>query len=196
MNAVSQSQPPPAPAPSASGGNGSLAGHVVVPGDRLYNNVDGSASAGPGCHKRGGMIHSCRVGTVRAEEGEGGVTVISVEGPRSDRLLGQVVDVGMLITGKVTRVTPAAATVAILAAGGVPLESPTFTGVVRLEDVTQVNAEEVEMMSCYRLGDIVLARVISLGDSRTFFLTTAEEQLGVCIALSKASGGGAQAAEL
>ena len=87
-----------------------------------------------------------------------------------------------------TRVTPTTATVVIMAAGGTPLESPTFAGVVRLEDVTQVHAEEVEMMECYRLGDIVLARVISLGDSRTFFLTTAEEQLGVCIAMSKASG--------
>ena len=33
-----------------------------------------------------------------------------------------------------------------------------------------------------------MARVISLGDSRAYFLSTAEENLGVCIALSKESG--------
>ena len=46
--------------------------------------------------------------------------------------------------------------------------------------------DRVEMYNCFRPGDIVLARVISLGDPTAgYLLTTAENSLGVVIAKSE-----------
>lgn len=61
---------------------------------------------------------------------------------------------------------------------------------------TQINAhpinsqvDRVQVYMCFRPGDIVRARVVSLGDSRQYYLSTAEHELGVLYA--KASGEGA-----
>ena len=45
---------------------------------------------------------------------------------------------------------------------------------------------QVEMSKSFRPGDIVIARVISLGDAQSYLLTTAENELGVVIATSEA----------
>ncbi len=42
------------------------------------------------------------------------------------------------------------------------------------------------MYDCFRPGDIVLAEVLSLGDARSYFLTTAKNELGVVHAKSLA----------
>ncbi len=43
---------------------------------------------------------------------------------------------------------------------------------------------QVEMYSCFRPGDLVRAEVISLGDSRSYYLSTAKNDLGVVYAKS------------
>ena len=40
------------------------------------------------------------------------------------------------------------------------------------------------MYKCYRPGDLILARVISIGDAASYFLSTAENELGVVFAQS------------
>jgi exosome complex component CSL4 len=45
---------------------------------------------------------------------------------------------------------------------------------------------QVVMYDCFRPGDIVLAEVLSLGDARSYFLTTAKNELGVVHAKSLA----------
>lgn len=42
------------------------------------------------------------------------------------------------------------------------------------------------MYKCFRPGDIVVAKVLSLGDAHSYILSTAENELGVVIATSEA----------
>ena len=42
------------------------------------------------------------------------------------------------------------------------------------------------MHKCFRPGDIVLAKVQSLGDTQSYILTTSENELGVIVAKSEA----------
>ena len=57
---------------------------------------------------------------------------------------------------------------------------------MRKEDVRLTEKDRVEMYNCFRPGDIVLARVISLGDPTAgYLLSTAENSLGVVIAKSE-----------
>lgn len=61
----------------------------------------------------------------------------------------------------------------------------TFKGVIRKEDVRLLEKDRVEIYKCYRPGDVVLARVIGVGENNAFLLSTAEEELGVAIAYSE-----------
>jgi hypothetical protein len=44
------------------------------------------------------------------------------------------------------------------------------------------------MYDCFRPGDVVRAKVLSLGDARSYYLTTADNALGVVHAKSLAGG--------
>lgn len=64
-----------------------------------------------------------------------------------------------------------------------------FRGVVRKEDVRATEKDRVEMYKSFRPGDVILARVLSLGEANSgYLLTTAENELGVVIARSETAG--------
>jgi exosome complex component CSL4 len=54
------------------------------------------------------------------------------------------------------------------------------------KDVRATEKDKVEINKSFRCGDIVIARVISLGDTNSYFLSCAENELGVVIAYSEA----------
>ncbi len=47
---------------------------------------------------------------------------------------------------------------------------------------------QVVMYDCFRPGDVVRCEVLSLGDARSYYLTTAKNELGVVYAKSVAGG--------
>ena len=59
----------------------------------------------------------------------------------------------------------------------------------RQQDVRATEVDKVELIVCFRPGDLVRASVLSLGDSRSYLLTTARNELGVVYAKSATSGG-------
>ncbi|XP_029886316.1 exosome complex component CSL4 isoform X3 [Aquila chrysaetos chrysaetos] len=78
------------------------------------------------------------------------------------------------------------AKVHILYVGSTPLKS-TFRGTIRREDIRATEKDKVEVYKSFRPGDIVLAKVISLGDAQSnYLLSTAENELGVVVARSEA----------
>lgn len=46
--------------------------------------------------------------------------------------------------------------------------------------------DKVEMIKSFHPGDVVLAKTLTMGDAMSYILTTAENELGVVIALSSA----------
>ena len=95
---------------------------------------------------------------------------------------------GDTVTCRVTRLTPRMANVDILCVNDVPLTTAAFPGVVRIQDIRSHDVDKVEMMKSFRPGDIIRAEVISMGDSRSYYLSTAKEPLGVVFARSAAGG--------
>ena len=77
------------------------------------------------------------------------------------------------------------ADVSILLAEDMALPEP-LPALIRREDVRSVEVDKVQLPDCFRPADIIRARVISLGDSRSYFLSTAREDLGVIVARSEA----------
>lgn len=62
-----------------------------------------------------------------------------------------------------------------------------FRGIIRKEDVRALDKDRIVMQNCFRPSDIVVARVIGMGENNAFLLTTAEIELGVVVALSEES---------
>ncbi|PNJ86840.1 EXOSC1 isoform 3 [Pongo abelii] len=87
--------------------------------------------------------------------------------------------------GAVSSINSRFAKVHILYVGSMPLKN-SFRGTIRKEDVRATEKDKVEIYKSFRPGDIVLAKVISLGDTQSnYLLTTAENELGVVVAHSE-----------
>ena len=111
---------------------------------------------------------------------------------------------GVKVIARVTRVTPRQAYLSILIVDGQPCGSSLsssgtanhaagegdgtdFQGVVRAQDVRSTDKDRVRIPDSFRPGDIVRATVISLGDARSYYLSTAANHLGVIYATSSSS---------
>ena len=91
--------------------------------------------------------------------------------------------VGDVVVCRVTRIAPRMASVEILCVGNDALGEPA-QGVIRREDVREFGQAQVQIYQSFRPGDMVRAKVLSLGDARAYFLSTAEPELGVVAAKS------------
>ncbi|GJJ09519.1 hypothetical protein Clacol_003742 [Clathrus columnatus] len=92
-----------------------------------------------------------------------------------------------LVIGHVVRLSPSQATISISVVDDVALPpGEDFTGVIRVQDVRSTEKDRVKIADCFRNGDIVRGQVISLGDSRSYYVTTARNDLGVIFAESEA----------
>jgi exosome complex component CSL4 len=55
-----------------------------------------------------------------------------------------------------------------------------------VQDVRATDRDKVKIYNSFRPGDIIRAEVISLGDARSYYLSTAKNELGVIFAKSVA----------
>ncbi|CAN6575376.1 unnamed protein product [Malus baccata var. baccata] len=108
---------------------------------------------------------------------------------------GAIPEPGSVVIARVTKVMERMASADILCLGTKSVREK-FSGIIRLQDVRATEIDKVDMLSSFRLGDIVRAHVVSfvwnaplsLGDARAYYLSTAKNELGVISAQSAASG--------
>src|SRR5882757_928341 len=102
-----------------------------------------------------------------------------------------------IVLGSITRLSPQQAVVSITIVDGVPLPpGEDFTGVIRVQDIRATEKDKVKVGDCFRGGDVIKGQVvgtrfaclnrclayseqISLGDARSYYITTARNDLGV-----------------
>eukprot|EP00745_Piridium_sociabile_P002832 TRINITY_DN117271_c0_g1_i1.p1 TRINITY_DN117271_c0_g1~~TRINITY_DN117271_c0_g1_i1.p1 ORF type:complete len:196 (+),score=32.35 TRINITY_DN117271_c0_g1_i1:162-749(+) len=153
---------------------------VKVPGQRLTQK-DETTKCGPGTYERNGFIYASLAGCLRRETLPDGCSILSIVAEEHQTI---VPSVGALVTARITNVTPRFCKCSILSVGRVQLKEP-FRGMIRREDIRSTEKDRVETCKCFRPGDIIVARVLSLGDSQSYVLSTAENELGVVIANSE-----------
>lgn len=98
---------------------------------------------------------------------------------------GAVPETGSVIIARVTKVMAKMASADIMCVGSKAVQEK-FTGIIRQQDVRATEIDKVDMHSSFRPGDIVRAIVLSLGDARAYYLSTAKNELGVVSAESMA----------
>jgi len=85
---------------------------------------------------------------------------------------------GAIVTARVIKVMARLASVNIICVGTRAVKEK-FTGTVRQQDVRATEIDKVDMYTSFRPGDIIRAEVLSLGDARAYYLSTAKNELGV-----------------
>lgn len=108
-------------------------------------------------------------------------TLVTVQVPSGK--VKKIPSIGDIVTCKVTFTGSNFVRVAICCIEDVPLKS-TLRGIIRKEDIREVEKGLTEVYKCFRVGDIVLARVLGMGEGRSYLLSTAEDELGVAVAYS------------
>lgn len=181
---------------------------------------------GPGTYSRGDYILSSLVGYESRTPSSSSSSALKTPTSTTEKLSISGVENRFVVPqpdstviARVTRVTPRQAYLSILIVDGLPCGSSSstsstfvqsglgnhaagegegvdFQGVVRSQDVRTTEKDKVKLADCFRPGDIVRATVISLGDARSYYLSTAGNSLGVIYAVSATSasvGGGGDA---
>ncbi|ORX74453.1 hypothetical protein DL89DRAFT_264317 [Linderina pennispora] len=126
------------------------------------------------------MVYSSILGTRKTKEPTTGKPVLYVE---RDNAKFAIPVVGCEVLGRVVRINPRAASVAIMMVGPVPCQED-FLGMVRVQDIRATEKDTVVMVESFKPGDIIRAEVISLGDQRSYFLSTTKNEHGVVFAQS------------
>ena len=144
---------------------------IVVPGDYL-----GLFSKGDGTFLRGGKLYALLGGKVSISNNEQGKEVVSIH--HLNPCLKCVPKVGTEAICQVTNVNVRQAKVKIISVKDQILREP-LHGIIRREDVRAMEKDTVEVSQSFRPRDLVKARVITHGESQTYMLSTAENELGV-----------------
>eukprot|EP00658_Telonema_sp_P-2_P031176 TRINITY_DN23390_c0_g1_i1.p1 TRINITY_DN23390_c0_g1~~TRINITY_DN23390_c0_g1_i1.p1 ORF type:complete len:241 (-),score=62.56 TRINITY_DN23390_c0_g1_i1:376-1098(-) len=152
----------------------------AIPGQRLGNTSE--FHGGRGTHTQNTWVYASVVGAIRTVPfGEGSMIEVLRENDAGTVLPA----VGDLVLCKIVRVTQRHAQAAIMCVGETVLKE-SFNGMIRVEDIRLAEVDRLDVYNCFRPGDVVRAQVISLGDRRSYYLTTAKNELGVVFAQSEA----------
>lgn len=185
----------------------------AVASDEKQRLARSSVSIGPGIYNRGGQLFAAVTGYLKVERGSKDLpshdqtsssapaaeesVFVSVSQSRDFHAIKQVIRQGQTILSRVVRIAIQQVIVDIVANQNGNLNH-IAEGCIRREDIharlpqsseaSAKSATEVPLTDFFFPGDWIVARVISLGDDRRYFLSTAEPALGVLHAVSKQSG--------
>ncbi|KEF53511.1 uncharacterized protein A1O9_10486 [Exophiala aquamarina CBS 119918] len=103
--------------------------------------------------------------------------------------------VGSIILGRVTRVQQRQLSASILSVDPSPHDILSYTqitdddlqfqAVLRKEDIRTHEKDKAVINDMYRVGDILRATVVSLGDERNYYISSAGNDFGVVVATSE-----------
>ncbi|CAM0953029.1 unnamed protein product [Alopecurus aequalis] len=159
---------------------------VVTPGELL--GASSSLAAGRGAYADGHSVRASVTGRRRIVAPTPGSSdqrsTVEVVGHKAH---GAVPQPGSVVIARVTKVMARMASADIMCVDSKAVKEK-FTGMIRQQDVRATEIDKVDMYQSYRPGDIVRALVLSLGDARAYYLSTAKNELGVVSAQSIAGG--------
>lgn len=152
------------------------------PGDVVGSTKD--YDAGMGTYVRNDKIYSLLVGTPTIETNQNSDRkIIHIILPATSKAAAKdsIIDIGDQVICKVISITMNQANVEIFRVSDRDLKV-TAKGIIRREDIRTNEIDALVIRECFLPGDIVRACIISLGDARQYYLSTANEQLGVIYA--------------
>ena len=160
---------------------------IVTPGELLSPSLEDISCAGTGTYIRNSALYSSVTGKVctSLQNGKHYYEVQSYHSTKDGDLL---VGVGSVVLCRVSKVQLNQVMLDIFAVDDDKELRNIPKGVLRREDVRLNEVDSLIMGECFKPGDIVRAVVISLGDARQYYLSTAAAEYGVRWALHSETG--------
>ncbi|KAL7671263.1 hypothetical protein ACOME3_006164 [Neoechinorhynchus agilis] len=164
---------------------------ILFPGDVIC--TANGVAAGEGTYILSGQIRSSVVGDLEIKSADDLKGVFNSDESADKNLIVSVIPrrrlhplpmVGQIVCCKVIGFSDQSVSCTIFAAAD-ELTNGDFRGIIRREDIIAHGKETVNIYDHFQIGDIVVARVICLGDSDGYFLSTTEPELGVIVARCK-----------
>uniref|UniRef100_M4B8D7 Exosome complex component N-terminal domain-containing protein n=1 Tax=Hyaloperonospora arabidopsidis (strain Emoy2) TaxID=559515 RepID=M4B8D7_HYAAE len=148
--------------------------NVAVPGQRLVTAAEKKLTAGKGAYERDGAIFASICG-------QWSVSQNVVEVTRANKTVASalVLRLGDIVIGRVTKLTTRQVMVDILCVNKETVFHEPFPGTIRLEDVRSHDIDKLVIEEVFLPDVLVKAVVLSFGDTRSYFLSTAKPGLGV-----------------
>jgi exosome complex component CSL4 len=174
---------------------------IAIPGQVLGTTA--THSSGAGTHVFESKIYASIIGSVVNIPAASKSSKATITIPRDATALHTVQSiatsslpaVGTTVLCRITRVQHRQASASILVvnpttASVVAYTSSTndelqFQALLRREDVRSFEKDRVVMNEMFRVGDIIRASIISLGDERNYYISTAGNDFGVMVARSE-----------
>ncbi|KAK9082899.1 hypothetical protein Scep_029370 [Stephania cephalantha] len=165
------------------GGGGEEEEVMVTPGEVLGKSSKLIAGRGTYLSPHNQTIYASLSGRLSTVDSPHQRSTVEVTGLRSHA---SVPRPGSIVLARVlTKVMPKMASADIMCVDSKSVREK-FSGTIRQQDVRATEIDKVDMHSSFRPGDIVKALVLSLGDARAYYLSTAKNELGVVSAESMA----------
>ncbi|KAG1899099.1 uncharacterized protein F5891DRAFT_1039630 [Suillus fuscotomentosus] len=140
-----------------------MASDILLPGQPVSPSRGPIPKLGGGLYLKDGQVRASLVGVAHYEGSTLAISRVRAHPPAENSV----------VLGTVTRLSPLQAMVSISVVDGVPLPAgEEFNGVIRTQDVRATEKDK--------------GVVISLGDARSYYITTARNDLGVIFATSEA----------
>ncbi|CAI9090963.1 OLC1v1025863C1 [Oldenlandia corymbosa var. corymbosa] len=159
---------------------------LVTPGEAIGRTTECKAGRGAYTSPENSTVYASLTGFLSVTPATIDSTdqrpIVEVTGHKAH---GPVPEPGSLVIARVTKVMAKLASVDIMCVGPKSVKEK-FTGTIRQQDVRATEIDKVDMHASFRPGDIVRAVVLSLGDARAYYLSTAKNELGVVSAESAA----------
>ncbi|KAM6498219.1 hypothetical protein JOM56_006167 [Amanita muscaria] len=150
---------------------------ILLPGQPVPLPKGPVPQLGTGIYSKDAQVRASLVGIPRHDGPTLAITRVRPRPPATNSV----------VLGTIVRLSPLQATLSITVVDGIPLPlGEEFTGVIRSQDVRATDKDRVKIGDCFRGGDVVRGVVISLGDARSYIVTTARNDLGVIFATSEA----------
>lgn len=156
----------------------SMTDEICLPGTRIGGTAE--LLAGNGTYVFDDIIYASVLGLKKVTSSKDGKFTVEIEHNKPPSVVPKIEDV---VTARITRINTRFAAADILCVGSKILPN-TFPGQVRARDVREFEVDSVEIYKSFKPGDIIKAKIISLGDSRSYYLSTASNEHGVMIAHS------------
>lgn len=155
--------------------------NICIPGQRIMK-LEENIITGDGTFERGGFVYSNISGVLKFRRSDK-ITYVDVISPKNKTILPIPGDV---VTCRIDVLNQRFAKCSIIAIGDVVLNRK-MRGLLRREDVRATEKDRVEMYKCFRPGDVILAKIMPQTELHTYALTTAENELGVVVAIARCS---------
>ncbi|KAJ5075920.1 3'-5' exoribonuclease csl4-related [Anaeramoeba ignava] len=155
---------------------------IIIPGERI-----GKASeyeSGKGTYINNNYIYSSQLGKIKIESKQTGKKIIEIEN-KQETAISKIPKIGDKVTCKVIKINPRLIKVHIYCVEEKQLNEP-FFGIILTHDIKSTEIDKIKVENCFKPNDVILAEVISLGESRSFsyYLSTAKDDLGVILSIN------------